>query len=168
MSTTSSAAASQWIHAHSSKSLRSHVDPSLYRLLMQRHLGAPIFDSEFHCPFCDDIIARSGDLCLFWWCVRGRQDKATQSVTERSVFCNSVNLNPELERPSLVQPMPLSGSTRENSAARRFWDPSPRRRLFSNVAQRWTSRTRRRCHQRSLQRYSAEVGCRWFHCGPRL
>ena len=131
---TSSAGASQWIHARPSKSLRSHVDPSLYRLMMQRHLRAPIFESEFHCPLCDDIIDRFGDHCLVCPCGGDKTKRHNLLRNEVFYFCGSANLNPELERPGLLQPRPLSGSTQENGAAR---DDSGNRRPADVYLPRW-------------------------------
>ena len=49
-------------------------------------------------------------------------------------FCKSANLNPELERPGLLQPRPMSGSTQENGAAR---DDTGNRRPADVYLPRW-------------------------------
>ena len=53
-----------WLHAPPTKAARNIVDPVLYVTMLQRRLRAPIFDAEFHCPFCDGIMDRFADHAL--------------------------------------------------------------------------------------------------------
>ena len=49
-------------------------------------------------------------------------------------FCNSAGLNPELERPGLLQPRPLGGAFQENGSNR---DPNEDRRPADVYIPRW-------------------------------
>ena len=48
--------AGSWLHAVPSSALSTHVDPLLYRTMIQRRLRVPLFEDNSHCTFCDEII----------------------------------------------------------------------------------------------------------------
>ena len=67
--------AGSWLHAVPSKALGTHVDPILYKTMIQRWLKIPLYDSEFNCPLCDDIVDRHGDRCLTCSCEGDRSKR---------------------------------------------------------------------------------------------
>ena len=115
---TTASGAGSWLHAVPAKALGTHVDPLLFRTMAQRWLRVPVFEAEFHCPFCDDIIDKFGDHCLTCACGGDRTKRHNLLRNEVFHFCNSSGLNPELERPGLLQPRPLTGAAYEDGAAR--------------------------------------------------
>ena len=103
---TTSSGAGSWLHAVPSRALGTSVDPQLYRTMIQRWLRAPIFESEFYCPFCDEIVDRHADHCLTCACGGDRTKRHNTLRNEVFFFCISSGLNPELERPGLLPPRP--------------------------------------------------------------
>ena len=126
--------AGSWLHAIPSKALGTHVDPLLFRTMIQRRLRTPIFENEFYCPFCDEIVDRYGDHCLTCSCGGDRIKRHNLLRNEVFYFCNSAGLNPELERPGLLQPRPPVGVTQENGSDR---DPNTNRRPADVYLPRW-------------------------------
>ena len=110
--------AGSWLHAVPSKALGTHVDPLLYRTMIQRRLRVQIHDSEFHCPICGEIVDKHGDHCLTCACGGDRTKRHNLIRNEVFHFCNSSGLNPELERPGLLQPSPTAGAMHENGSQR--------------------------------------------------
>ena len=110
--------AGSWLHVVPAKDLGTHVDPILYRTMIYRWLRVPINGAEFHCSYCDEVIDRYGDHCLT--CAVGGDRIKRHNLLRNEVFylCNSTGLNPELERPGLLQPRPLTGATQENGTGR--------------------------------------------------
>ena len=94
----------------------------------------PVFSSEFHCPFCDDVVDRYGDHCLVCPCGGDRTKRHNKLRNEVFFFCNAAGLNPELERPGLLQPRPLLGVSPEDGSSR---DPNPNRRPADVFLPRW-------------------------------
>ena len=126
--------AGAWLHAVPSSSLSTQVDPLIYRTMIQRRLRAPIFESNTHCPFCDEILDVHGDHCLVCSCRGDRTKRHNLLRNEVFFFCNSAGLNPELERPGLLQPRPLAGITQESGSTR---DPNENRRPADIYLPRW-------------------------------
>ena len=122
---TTASGAGSWIHAVPAKALGTHVDPTLYPTMVKRWLRIPLFDREFHCPLCDEVVDRFGDHCLT--CALGGDRTKRHNRLRNEVFhlCNSAGLNPELERPGLLEPRPLDGAAQDSGADR---DPNQRRR----------------------------------------
>ena len=108
---TSASAAGSWLHTVPAKALGTHVDPLLFRVMVQRWLRVPIYDTEFYCPFCDEVVDRYGDHCLTCSCGGDRTKRHNLIRNEVFYFSNSAGLNPELERPGILQPRILTGST---------------------------------------------------------
>ena len=106
--------AGAWLHAMPSRALATSVDPLLFRTMIQRRLRVPIFDTEFHCRHCDEIMDKFGDHCLTCSCGGDRTKRHNHLRNEAFFFINSIGLNPELERPGLLQPGPLDGTGQEN------------------------------------------------------
>ena len=115
---TNSSGAGSWLNAVPSNSLGTHVDPLLYQTMLQRWLRVPIHDSAFHCPFCDEMVDRYGDHCLTCACGGDRTKHHNLLRNEIFHFANSSGLNPELERPGILQSRPLAGARQENGDQR--------------------------------------------------
>ena len=115
---TTASGAGSWLHAVPAKALRTDVDPLLFRTMIQRWIRVPIFESEFHCPHCDEIIDKYGDHCLTCACGGDRTKRHNLLRNEVYFFFHSSGLNPELERPGLLQPRPLVGSNQEDGSNR--------------------------------------------------
>ena len=115
---TTSSGAGSWLHAVPSRSLGTHIDPLLFRTMVQRRLRVPIYDADFHCPFCDEIVDKYGDHCLTCSCGGDRTKRHNLIRNEVFHFCASSGLNPELERPGILQSRPLAGARQENGAPR--------------------------------------------------
>ena len=114
--------ASAWLHAMPAKALRTDVDPLLFKTMIQRRLRVPIFEAEFHCTYCDDVVDRFGDNCLT--CSMGGDRTKRHNLLRNEAFfmCNSSGLNPELERPGLLQSSPLAGTNQETGSVRNLND----------------------------------------------
>ena len=115
---TTTGGAGSWLHTVPSKALGTHVDPILYKTMIQRWLRMPLYDSEFNCPLCDEVVDKHGDHCLTCSCGGDRTKRHNLLRNEVFYQCHSAGLNPELERPGLLQPRPLFGSAQENGAER--------------------------------------------------
>ena len=131
---TTASGAGSWLHAVPAKALRTDVDPLLFRTMIQRWLRVPIFELESHCPYCDEVIDKHGDHCLTCACGGDRVKRHNLIRNEVFYFCNSSGLNPELERPGLLQLRPLAGSRQENGKNR---DPNSSRRPADVYLPRW-------------------------------
>ena len=75
-----------------------------------------------------------GDHCLTFSCGGDRTKHHNLIRNEVFFLCNSAGLNPELERPGLLQPRPLNGSAQESGAAR---DPNVSRRPADVYLPKW-------------------------------
>lgn len=115
---TTASGAGSWVHTVPSKALGTHVDPIHYRTMIQRWLRLPLYESEFHCPFCDEVIDRHGDHCLTCSCGGDRTKRQNLLRNEVFYLCNSAGLNPELKRQGLLEPRPLTGAAQESGADR--------------------------------------------------
>ena len=82
---TTESGAGSWLHIVPAKALRTDVDPLLFRTMIQRWIRVPIFESEFHCPYCDDIIDKHSDHCLT--CASGGD-----YMMRHNLLCNEVYL----------------------------------------------------------------------------
>ena len=102
--------------------------------MIQRWLRVPIHESEFFCPFCDEVVDKHGDHCLTCTCGGDRTKRHNLIRNEVFHFCSSSGLNPELERPGLLQPRPLAGSRHEDGSKR---DPTNGRRPADVYLPRW-------------------------------
>ena len=131
---TTASGAGSWLHVVPSNAIGTQVDPCLYKTMVQRWLRLPLCECEFHCPFCDEVVDKFGDHCLTCSC-GGDQTKYHNLIRNKVFYlCNSAGLNPELERPGLLQPRPLAGSAQETGAAR---DPNENRRPADVYLPKW-------------------------------
>ena len=131
---TTTSGAGSWLHTFPSRALGTHVDPILYKTMVQRWLRIPVFQSEHHCPFCDEVVGRFGDHCLTC-SVGGDRTKRHNLICNKVYhFSLSAGLNPELERTGLLQPRPLLGSAQESGAER---DNNAERRPADVYIPRW-------------------------------
>ena len=131
---TSASGAGSWLHSVPSKALRTHVDGQLYRTMVQRWLRVPLYEAEFHCPYCDEMVDRYGDHCLTCACGGDRTKRHNLLRNEVFYLCNSSGLNPELEKPGLLQLRPPIGASYESGASR---DPNINRRPADVYLPRW-------------------------------
>lgn len=131
---TSTSAAGSWLHIVPAKALGTHVDPLLYQVMIQRWLRSPIYETEFHCPFCDEVVDRYADHCLI--CAFGGDRIKRHNLIRNEVyyFCNGAGLNPELERPGILQQRLLVGASYENGGNR---DPNSNRRPADVYLPKW-------------------------------
>ena len=111
---TTASGAGSWLHTVPSKDLGTHVDPILYKTMIQRWLRVSLYDTENHCPLCDDVVDRYGDHCLICSCGGDRTKRHNLLRNEVYHQCNSAGLNPELERQGLLQQRPIVGAAQEN------------------------------------------------------
>ena len=111
-----------------------YVDPMLYKTMIQCWLRIPLYDSEFHCPLCNEVIDRHGDHCLTCSCGGNRTKRHNLLRNEVFHLCNSAGLNPELERQGLLQPRPTTGAAQESGESR---DPNALRRPADIYLPRW-------------------------------
>ena len=131
---TTTSGAGSWLHTVPSKALGTSVDPIIYKTMIQSWLRVTLFDSEFNCPLCDEVVDKHGDHCLTCSCGGDRTKR--HNLLRNEVFhqCNSAGLNPELEKPGLLQPRPLFGASQENGVQR---DPQALRRPADVYLPRW-------------------------------
>ncbi|CAL4144301.1 unnamed protein product [Meganyctiphanes norvegica] len=131
---TSNSGAGAWLHTVPSTALGTHIDSQLYRTMIQRWLRVPLHESEFHCPYCDEMMDKYGDHGLTCACGGDRTKRHNLLRNEVFHLCNSSGYNPELERPGLLQIRPLVGSSYESGAAR---DPNINRRPADVYLPKW-------------------------------
>ena len=97
---TTASRAGSWLHAVPSKALGTHVDPMLYKTMIQRWVRIPLQISEFHCPLCDH--------CLTCSCGGDRTKRHNLLRNEVFHLWNSGDLNPELKPQGLLQLRPTT------------------------------------------------------------
>ena len=131
---TTASGAGSWLHAVPAKALGTHVDPSLYKTMIQRWIRQPLFETEFHCPLCDEVVDRFGDHCLTCACGGDRTKRYNLLRNEVYFLCNSAGLNPELERQGLLQPLPPVSTVQDSGVDR---DPNLLRRPADIYLPRW-------------------------------
>ena len=131
---TSASGAGSWLHSVPSKALGTHADGQLFRTMVQRWLRFPIYETEFHCPYCDVMVDRYNDYCLTCACGGDRTKRHNLLRNEVFHLCNSSGLSPELERPGLLELRPLIGSAHESGTGR---DPNINRRPADVYIPRW-------------------------------
>ena len=102
--------------------------------MIKRWLRIPLFETEFYCPFCGEVVDKFGDHCLTCSCGGDRTKRHKLIRYEVFHFCQSARLNPELERPGLLQPRPLAGSLQESGSERA---PNADRRPADVYLPRW-------------------------------
>ena len=96
--------AGAWLNAMPSSAIGTHVNGTLFRVMLRRRLRARIFERPFHCPCCDGVMDPCGDHAL---ACGGGGDRATRHNALRKVFyhlCQAAGLRPELEEPGLLRP----------------------------------------------------------------
>lgn len=131
---TTTSGAGAWLNAVPSRALGTHIDSQLYVTMIKRWLRVPLLDKEIHCPYCDDMVDMFGDHCLTCGCGGDRTKR--HNLLRNEVFhqCVSSGLNPELERPGLLQPRPIIGSFHDSGAAR---DQNANRRPADVYLPKW-------------------------------
>ena len=131
---TTTSGSGQWLHAVPNPAFKTKINPQHFRVMVQRRLRLPLFSSEFQCGFCNDNIDIYGDHCLVCSCGGDRTRRHNFLRNEVFFCCTSAGLQPELERPGLLQPRPLIGSRLEDGGRP---DDSGLRRPADVYVPRW-------------------------------
>ena len=115
---TTASGAGSWLYTTPSKALGTHVDPELYSIMVQRWVRVPVHYTESHSLMCDKVMDRYGDHSLVCACGGDRTKRHNLLRNEVYYFCNSAGLNPELEKPGILQPRPINGAVQEDGSDR--------------------------------------------------
>ena len=131
--------AGQWLHATPTAALGTKVDPVLYSVMLQRRLRIPFADSDDFCPMCDGIMDRFGDHALTCCCGGDRTERHNLIRNTLHQLSRSAGFASELEKPDLLRPRPLVGSTYEDGSARHslVHDTNDQRRPADVYIPRW-------------------------------
>ncbi len=113
---TSASGAGQWLHTPPCTAFQKDATPLLYKRMIQRWIRAPIFEAEFYCPLCDDVVDVYGDHCLVCACGGDRTKRHHLLRNETFHLCSAAGLAPELEKPGLLRPRPDLGGTQEDGS----------------------------------------------------
>eukprot|EP00666_Eupelagonemidae_sp_cell4sb_P002635 gene2635-biopygen4211 len=103
-----------WLHAVPNPNFGNQVAPSFFRVMLQRRLRIPIYDGSFHCSFCASVMDAYGDHALA--CSGGGDRTIRHNILRNIAFrlCHAAGLRPEIEKPGLLRPRPLIGSSEED------------------------------------------------------
>ena len=115
----------KFLHVAPSPNTGNHMDPLLFRTAVMRWVRAPLAQEEGTCPMCDGVLDRYGDHCLVCPCGGDRTKRHNHLRNRVFLFSTTAGLNPELEKPGLLQPRPQISGASESGAASN--DPSGRR-----------------------------------------
>ena len=108
--------------------------------MLRRWLRIPFAGEDWSCPCCDGVLDRFGDHALVCCC--GGDRTRRHNLIRNMVFhaAQSASLHPELEKPGLLPPRPLQGSTHENGSPAEVHQSSPSLRRPADVyVPRWRS-----------------------------
>ena len=108
--------AGSWLHARPSPNTGTHMDPLLFKTSILTWLRMPVFDADGICPLCDGVLDRYGDHCAVCPCGGDRTRRHNMLRNHTFHYARSAGLNPELEKPGLLQPRPSLGSTPEDGS----------------------------------------------------
>ena len=98
----SSEGSGSWLYAMPSSALGLELKGPSCRIALQRRLRMPIFDEEFFCPMCDDVMDIYGDHALVCPCGGDRTKRHNLLRNSCARFCQSFGLRPEVEKPGLL------------------------------------------------------------------
>ena len=106
--------AGTWLHTKPSINTGGYMDPLLFQTSILRWLQMSIFEEDGVCRLCDGVLDKYGDHCLV--CPCGGDRTKRHNLLRNCVFHTAVSagLNPELEKPGLLQPRPALGGAPEN------------------------------------------------------
>ena len=86
------------------------IDAPLFQVVLKRRLRAPVFEAEFPCPMCGEIMDRWGDHALTCSC---NGDRTVRHNAIRNVCYEEAveaSLRPEREKANLLPgPRPIEG-----------------------------------------------------------
>jgi hypothetical protein len=134
----SASGAGLWLHALPSKACGLHVEPAVYVTMLERWLRIPPCEADAWCPLCDGIMDRFGDHALT--CCGGGDRTRRHNLIRNEAYYSAAaaGLQPELERPGLLPPRPLSGSQFEDGTRPTEADERPDARRPADVyVPRW-------------------------------
>ena len=114
MELTGAPRAGVWLHTCPSPSQQNNVDPLLFRTTILRWLRVPLLETDGICTLCEGVLDKFGDHCLV--CPCGGDRTKRHNLLRNSVFhfAAAAGLNPEPEKPGLLQPRPLEGPLPED------------------------------------------------------
>ncbi len=129
-----------WLHAVPSKTCGLHVEPALFVTMLQRWLRVAFTDEDLWCPCCGGIMDRFGDHALSC-CAGGDRTRRHNLIRNEAYYsASSAGCLPELEKPGLLPPRPLSGSLYEDGSRPLVPDDRPEARRPADVyIPRWRS-----------------------------
>ena len=113
---TSAERAGSWLHNRPSPNTATHMDPLLFRESILTWLRMPVFDEDGVCPLCDGVLDKYGDHCLVCPCGGDRTRRHNMLRNYVYHYARSAGLNPELEKPGLLQPRPAVGGLTEDGS----------------------------------------------------
>jgi hypothetical protein len=118
--------AGAWLQAPPSPALGLHVEPRLYRVMLQQRLRLPVLDTEAPCALCDGIADVYGDHARSCACGGDRVKRHNLLRNALAARLSSAGFSPELERPGLLPADPESVTTSSASGRRPadIWVPS--------------------------------------------
>ena len=105
-----------FLQATPCKEAQLNNEPALFVAMLQRWLRIPFAREDLLCPCCDGVLDSFGDHALVCCCGgdRTRRHNLLRNVAYHAA--SAANLHPELEKPGLLPPRPLLGSTCENGS----------------------------------------------------
>eukprot|EP00973_Karenia_brevis_P051897 7208310-Karenia_brevis.AAC.1 len=106
--------------------------------MLQRWLRVPFSDTETFCPQCNGVMDTFADHALTCCCGGDRTKRHNLIRNALHMLLQAAGCASELEKPGLLRPRPLLGSTHEDGSDRRDDDDSPEARRPADVyAPRW-------------------------------
>ena len=96
-------AAGAWLAALPAESMGLHIEPALFRVLLQMRLRMPVAPHDDFCPLCDGIADKFGDHSRACPC---GGDRVKRHNRLRTVLAAAAGLSPEVEKPDLLPPRP--------------------------------------------------------------
>ena len=92
-----------WLAAMPSITLGLAIEPMIFLILLQRRLRMRIFDEEYYCPYCDEVMDCYGDHSLSCACGGDRTKRHNLLRNRAAKICDSAGLRPEVEKPGLLE-----------------------------------------------------------------
>ena len=95
------------------------IDAPLFQVVLKRRLRAPVFEAEFPCPMCGEIMDRWGDHALTCSC---NGDRTVRHNAIRNVCYEEAveaSLRPEREKAHLFPQRPISNGLPSSNGGRR-------------------------------------------------
>ena len=94
--------AGAWLFAMPSQTLGLGLHARFFITLLQRWLRMEMFEKEFHCPLCDELMDIYGDHALVCPCGGDRTKRHNLLRNQCARFCRGYNMRPEVEKSGLL------------------------------------------------------------------